>query len=62
MIVAVVDAESTDLVDTAGLFTISGIILNLTDLTDVEKQIADFKNEVDFVLSESNARTEIEVN
>lgn len=43
MIVAVVDAESTDLVDSAGLFTLSGIILNVTDLTDVEKQIADYK-------------------
>jgi len=43
MLVGVVDAESTDLVDTAGLFTLSGIILNVTDLSDIEKQIADYK-------------------
>lgn len=43
MIVGVVDAESTDLVDTAGLFTLSGIILNVTDLSDIEQQIADYK-------------------
>jgi len=43
MLVGVVDAESTDLVDSAGLFTLSGIILNVTDLSDIEKQIADYK-------------------
>ncbi|QZA70847.1 exonuclease [Erwinia phage AH06] len=43
MIIGVVDAESTDLVDSAGLFTISGIIMNVTDLADIEKQIADYK-------------------
>lgn len=43
MIVGVVDAESTDLIDSAGLFTLSGIIMNVTDLSDIEKQIADYK-------------------
>jgi hypothetical protein len=43
MIVGVIDAESTDLIDSAGLFTLSGIILNVSDLSDIEKQIADYK-------------------
>lgn len=43
MIVGVVDAESTDLIDSAGLFSISGIIMDVADLTDIESQIAEYK-------------------
>lgn len=43
MIVGVIDAGSTDLIDSAGLFTLSGIIMNVADMSDIEKQIADYK-------------------